>query len=170
MVTAFKEWALIVDALGKGKQNLILRKGGISEEGGEFSLKSQKFVLFPTHFHQGTDLIKESWRPFLSGDQYKVDEFHVKLEYFAQVVDSKIITDLKLLQKLNNYHAWKEEVIQEKFERWDKSVFMMVVQVFKLIEPVTILVKPEYSGCKSWIELEEEIDLSGHPVLNPGIH
>src|SRR5687768_11757609 len=31
MRTAFKEWAIIVDALARGDQILILRKGGISE-------------------------------------------------------------------------------------------------------------------------------------------
>ena len=31
MRTAFKEWAIVVDALGRGEQIIILRKGGISE-------------------------------------------------------------------------------------------------------------------------------------------
>ena len=29
--TAFKEWAVIVEALGQGEQIVILRKGGIAE-------------------------------------------------------------------------------------------------------------------------------------------
>jgi hypothetical protein len=31
MRAAFKEWAVIVDTLGRGGQIVILRKGGISE-------------------------------------------------------------------------------------------------------------------------------------------
>ena len=38
MRLAFKEWAIIVDALGRGEQILILRKGGL-QEGAAFGLK-----------------------------------------------------------------------------------------------------------------------------------
>ena len=34
--TAFKEWAIVVDALGRGRQSVILRKGGIAEGRGGF--------------------------------------------------------------------------------------------------------------------------------------
>ena len=30
--TAFKEWAIVCDALGKGQQSIIFRKGGIHED------------------------------------------------------------------------------------------------------------------------------------------
>ena len=36
MRIAFKEWAMVVDALGRGEQIIILRKGGISEGRGGF--------------------------------------------------------------------------------------------------------------------------------------
>ncbi len=39
MRIAFKEWAVIVDALGRGDQILILRKGGISEGRGGFQIE-----------------------------------------------------------------------------------------------------------------------------------
>ncbi len=170
MTKAFKEWALIVDALGSGRQNLILRKGGIVEEEGSFELKANKFLLLPTRFHQSDEQIKDSWRPFLNAEKYQVDQYHVKIEYFAEVADSRVITDWEMLKKLDRYHAWTEEVIRERFERWEKKVHMIVVQVYSLLEPVTIEILPEHSGCKSWIELEENIELVGKPVLNPGIH
>lgn len=170
MTTAFKEWALIVDALGSGRQNIILRKGGIIEEGGEFELKSKKFLLFPTQFHQTNELIKEAWRPFLDGSKYQPDPSSVRLEYFVEVADSRVITDWETLMKLHNYHAWTEDVVKERFNRWEKSVSMLVVQVFQLLEPIIIELRPEYSGCKSWIEIDEDIELIGKPVLNPGIH
>ncbi len=170
MIQAFKEWALIVDALGSGRQNIILRKGGIVEEEGAFEAKSAKFVLFPTRFHQSKEQIKEAWRPFLNPEKYQLDQYHVRIDYFAEVAASREITDWEMVKKLDIYHAWTEEVIRERFERWERKVHMLVVQVYSLLEPVTIELKPAYSGCKSWIELEEEIELVGKPVLNPGIH
>ncbi|HEY6229533.1 MAG TPA: DUF1802 family protein, partial [Verrucomicrobiae bacterium] len=52
MRIAFKEWAVIVDALGTGRQIVILRKGGISEGRGGFQVDHPEFLLFPTLFHQ----------------------------------------------------------------------------------------------------------------------
>ena len=52
MRTAFKEWAIVVDALGRGEQILILRKGGIAEGRGGFKPEHERFLLFPTLFHQ----------------------------------------------------------------------------------------------------------------------
>ena len=48
MRTAFKEWAIVVDALGRGAQILILRKGGLREGSGGFRLEQRQFLLFPT--------------------------------------------------------------------------------------------------------------------------
>lgn len=169
MTTAFKEWALIVDALGKGKQNLILRKGGIAEEGPEFNLKAKKFLLLPTQFHQSKDLIKPSWQNLLDGSRFQIDEHHVWLEYFAEVVDTRLLSDWEALKKLANFHAWTEEAIREKFNRWEKSIHLLIVQVSRLPQPVNLLMRPEYAGCKSWVELEETIPLEGSPVINKEI-
>ncbi|MED5454303.1 MAG: DUF1802 family protein, partial [Verrucomicrobiota bacterium] len=38
MKTAFKEWAVVIDALGRGEQIIILRKGGIHEGKGGFQM------------------------------------------------------------------------------------------------------------------------------------
>src|SRR5258705_3213217 len=45
--TAFKEWAIVVDALGRGEQIVILRKGGIREGRGGFHVEHPQFWLFP---------------------------------------------------------------------------------------------------------------------------
>src|ERR1700733_11667756 len=60
MRAAFKEWAVIVDALGRGDQILILRKGGISEGRGGFTIEHSRFLLFPTLFHQQRESVIES--------------------------------------------------------------------------------------------------------------
>ena len=50
--SAFKEWYAIVEAIGSGRQNILLRKGGIHEGKRGFELRSESFWLFPTFFHQ----------------------------------------------------------------------------------------------------------------------
>jgi len=48
---ALKEWAVAVDALEQGKTIMLLRKGGIHEQGGRFVAQNQ-ILLYPTHEHQ----------------------------------------------------------------------------------------------------------------------
>ena len=49
---AFKEWSLVCDALGRGEQSLILRKGGIAEGRAGFRFQHPEFLLLPTLFHE----------------------------------------------------------------------------------------------------------------------
>src|SRR5258707_4808384 len=49
---AFKEWAVICQALAEGRQALILRKGGIAEHGGGFRVEPTPFWLYPPYFHE----------------------------------------------------------------------------------------------------------------------
>ena len=46
--TALKEWAVTVKALEQGSQVILLRKGGISEDGKRFAVAHDQFLLFPT--------------------------------------------------------------------------------------------------------------------------
>ncbi|MBA2742902.1 MAG: DUF1802 family protein, partial [Chthoniobacterales bacterium] len=54
----FKEWALVCDALGRGEQSLILRKGGIAEGRDGFAFRHSEFFLFPTFFHAQLGLVR----------------------------------------------------------------------------------------------------------------
>ena len=60
MRMAFKEWGVVVDALGSGEQIVVLRKGGIAEGREGFQVEHEKFWLFPTRFHQQAEGVVES--------------------------------------------------------------------------------------------------------------
>lgn len=55
---AFKEWAVVCAALERGQQTIILRKGGIREEAGRFTVETPEFFLMPTYEHQNSELLK----------------------------------------------------------------------------------------------------------------
>lgn len=165
MTLAFKEWSFIVDALGKGYQSMILRKGGISEDEGNFTLKGNQFLLLPTLYHQAKQLIKPEWLDKLEENKFQISTDKVRILYYAQVVEKKIITDWNILQKLDNQHAWKEEIIKERFNRWEKNVHLLVLQIYTLKNPVDLELKPEYEGCKSWVTIDHDIDATGTPVI-----
>ena len=165
MTLVFKEWSYIVDALGKGMQSIILRKGGISEEEGTFTLKGNKFLLMPTLFHQAEQMVKPDWLPKLDGSRFYENANEVTIEYYAEVAMQKVISDWEIIKRLDPQHAWKEEVIAERFHRGEQNVSLIVVQVYKLKTRLTLPLLPEYGGCKSWIEISEDVDLVGTPVI-----
>src|SRR3982751_5907895 len=55
----FKEWSVVCEALGHGRQSIILRKGGVAEGREGFSFKHSKFFLFPTWFHEQPQKVRE---------------------------------------------------------------------------------------------------------------
>jgi hypothetical protein len=63
---AFREWAPVVDALGRGEQIIILRKGGVRENRGEFLADHRKSWLFPTQFHEAERSITADATPVLT--------------------------------------------------------------------------------------------------------
>jgi hypothetical protein len=72
--TALKEWAVACEALGRGEQILLLRKGGISEEHREFRVEQPAFLLFPTYEHQRAELIKPRARAELAATLAQRDQ------------------------------------------------------------------------------------------------
>ncbi len=55
---ALKEWAAVVLALEQGVHTVLLRKGGISEDTGNFNLDHSRFLLYPTFEHQKPQFLK----------------------------------------------------------------------------------------------------------------
>jgi hypothetical protein len=163
MRIAFKEWAVVVDALGRGEQILVLRKGGIREGRDGFTVEHPEFLLFPTQFHQQRESV-------LPAAQARFDELtphwpppeRVRIEYFAHTVEWRRLEALSDAERLRGQHCWRDEVIAERFE-WGrrKDIFALALRVFRLPLPVELPVSPAYAGCKSWVELENDLSLTG---------
>lgn len=169
MRIAFKEWAVIVDALGRGDQILILRKGGISEGRGGFQVEHPEFLLFPTLFHQQRESV-------LPSAQVRFDEISksfpspeiLRLNFFAKIVEWRRLDSLADAERLRGQHVWRDDVIAERFD-WgkNKNIFALAVRVFRLPNQIELPMLPAYGGCKSWISLEQEISAEqAVPVLN----
>jgi len=169
MRTAFKEWAIIVDALGSGEQILILRKGGISEGRDGFRIEHPQFLLFPTLFHQQRESVSPEARARFDEivHLFPAPEV-VRIEYFADVVEWRQLESLSAAESLRGQHCWRDEVIAERFD-WGKAknLFAIAVRVHRLPLAIELPILPNYGGCKSWVELEKDIPTTGAlPVLD----
>jgi hypothetical protein len=169
MRTAFKEWAIVVDALGRGEQIVILRKGGISEGHGGFQVDHPEFLLFPTLFHQQREAV-------LPAAQQRYDAIaphlptaeKLRIEFVAKVAGWRRVDALADAERLRGQHIWRDEVIADRFE-WGraKNIFAISVRVLRLPAVIELPMAPAYAGCKSWIELERDVDVRGAtPVLD----
>lgn len=167
MRIAFKEWAVVVDALGRGEQIVILRKGGISEGRGGFQVEHDQFLLFPTLFHQQRESVLPPAQLRYDMLAPSLSPGSVRLEYVARVIDWKALDSLGAALRLEGQHIWREEVIRERFD-WGKmkSLYAMAVRVLRLPRPIELPMRAEYGGCKSWVELDAVVDIDGaEPVL-----
>jgi hypothetical protein len=152
--TGFKEWSSVCAAVGAGRQQIILRKGGIAEGRTGFSFaKHNAFFLFPTLFHQQDESVREMFNL----EDVPVPEGAIPLRYFAKVAWHGELRDWDAVQKLEPLHIWKESVIRERFDYDDEpgqgSVQLAVLRVWELPETWWIPYHRSYGGCRSWVDL-----------------
>ena len=163
---ALKEWATVVTALENGEQTVILRKGGILETASGFKIQAKKFLLFPTFEHQEAKNLKPQFHNYL--DEVKLNKpenQHNNITSYAEVIDEKDINSIEKIKALSAFHIWSDSYIDARMnwmpEKPIKAVFLKVYRVPQFQIPL----KPEYHGCKSWININEDIS-GGKSVLS----
>ena len=144
----FKEWALVCEALGRGEQTILLRKGGIAEGRAGFAFRHEEFFLLPTFFHEqvGKTRSRDSVPERRAGE--------IEIRFFARVEISTVLTTWETALAIEPFHILQREVVRERFEYAEpKGVHVAFVRVFRL-EPNWILAdEPRYGGCRSWVKL-----------------
>ncbi len=169
MKKAFKEWAVICRALATGRQVLILRKGGTSEETGKFRPEFREFLLLPTGFHQAPDhLLPEAQTFMREAEAEQPTPGRVSFSHYAVVTDAIRVETPAALRALRSEHIWSDTVVEERFHRWQEDgVHALIVRVFALPNPVGLEMKESYAGCKSWVNLDVDVPINGAaPVLS----
>jgi hypothetical protein len=165
---AFKEWAVICEALAQGKQALILRKGGIDEATGEFQLEQRRFWLFPTYLHQQESGIREDASPLLQKVLAERPAAGlVRLSHFAEVTGIYHVHRLAPALLLGHLHLWSDETVEKRFAYRTPGLYVLTVRVYRLPRAHEIADTPHYQGCRSWVELDEALSTDGAmPVLS----
>jgi len=163
---ALKEWAAVCSALEEGLQMILLRKGGILEAIGGFELEHPQFFLFPTYLHQNAPMLKERERNRLV--MLKEEPAEITLSSAATVTDIIRLRDRAQMDRLDQQHIWTPPLIDIRFNyRPQNPLYLLLLRVYRLKEPITIQNTPEYAGCKSWVPLEAPLSTAGaRPVID----
>ncbi|PTX92149.1 hypothetical protein DB346_24710 [Verrucomicrobia bacterium LW23] len=170
---AFKDWAVIVEALGRGRQALILRKGGIAEGRSGFTVAHRRFWLFPTLYHQQLARTRPEAADLIGQLPEKSPDYAVPIRWVADVsaADIWFLEDWAKVKALAPYHIWNEDVIEERFcYGGEDGIHAIICRVHALPQPRVLAWSSAFEGCKSWIDVnlpltEDALGESLTPVL-----
>lgn len=183
MPIAFKEWAVTVRALAEGEQLVTLRKGGIRETDKHFELEHERFFLYPTFDHQTTELVRESHQPELrraleegvwaDGEppaalhaEHVPQPDRVRIRAWAEVAAHYTVTERRVVDALSPFYVWTPDYAEKRLE-WKRRhpLHVLLLRTYRIPRPVTVRVKDEYGGCRSWVEIQRDLPFEGVPVL-----
>jgi hypothetical protein len=155
---ALKEWAVICSALASGEQIGLLRKGGICEEEGEFRVQDKEFFLFPTYEHQKLELLRDDWKDNLKNNSAAQDKLALS-EYAVVDCVLKVQNEQQIISCKDEF-IWNDDYMKIRFDfnPYD-PLYLILLRVYQLEQPLHLPMKPEYGGCKSWVTLEANIAL-----------
>lgn len=162
----FKEWALVCEALGRGEQTVLLRKGGIAEGREGFGFRHSEFFLFPTFFHEQIEKVRGEGAEIPKGR-----EGEIEIRYFAKLEAQKEITFWPMAAALEAFHILQESVVRERFDYKQAGLQVALVRVFQLQPPWIFPDAPAYGGCRSWVRLPDApVETRLEPVLKDPEH
>jgi hypothetical protein len=165
---AFKEWAVICEALAQGQQAIILRKGGIAEHEGEFNVEQTRFWLYPTYTHQQNDGVNDEAQALLKTVQAnRPPTGTLRLQLWAEVTGIYRIREELPALLLSHLHCWSEEAVRQRFNYRVPGLNVLVVRVYRSPQAHETTELPAYDGCRSWVELATALSTEGSiPVLD----
>ena len=164
-----KEWAVVVHALGTGKQTVLLRKGGLHERHGRFATEPTEFFLFPTYVHQMEQgVTSEAAADLHAVMESRPVEDQLVINYYATVEDLVWLDTHEHLAALADLHCWTPETVAHRFAYGTRAgLHLFVLRVYSLSQPHILPLLKRYGGCRSWVDLAEPLSTTGAtPVLS----
>jgi hypothetical protein len=153
---AFKEWAAICEALAAGRQNIILRKGGIQEGREGFRVQHREFWLYPTNFHEAAGSLAPEAGEFIArAAAGRRDGGVVPIRHLAVVHEVRELSKEEEALRLAGLHLWSEATVRQRFHYRRPGLFLLVVRVFSRPTPQLVEETGEMAGCKSWVTLPD---------------
>lgn len=121
------EWNATVEALGQGKQTILIRK---------YNTSLKEFLLYPTVSYANKDNYLDSFsdKKFVKENTYpnkENDKFEVK--YFAKV-EKVIEKSSGRIGTLNDFHIWTCDHVKSYLK--NKKAYIWVLRVYELENPV----------------------------------
>lgn len=166
--TALKEWAVLCDALAAGEIVALVRKGGIREQRAGFAVRHDRFLLYPTWFHEkSAELQPRFAERIATTSAHRPPDGIIRIALVADVVATWHVRELEPLRAIEPFHGMAWESVVSRFEyRGVPELRVIAVRVSRLPDVHDVPETRRYQGCVSWVVLDTAIDVSGAtPVL-----
>ncbi len=174
---ALKEWAVVCDALQRGRQSLLLRKGGIREANADrsFHVEHRAFVLMPSYFHahdagRERDLVPEVHAELARLLQPTGSPGQLRFDLYAEVTAMWHLQAPEQLPRLAPLHVLSAACVADRFNYRRPGLWALHLRVYRLAEPIERPDRPGYAGCVSWVHLDEPVRGAAEPVVSDVEH
>lgn len=149
------EWNATVEALGKGKQTILIRNYGTT---------IPQFLLYPTVSYalknNFLDNFKEDYKGFADKNSLpKKEDNKTEVKYFAKV-EEIIEKSSQRIGTLNPYHIWTKEHVNSYLNKTKAHIW--ILRVYKLKTPIM----SQTNGGIKYSNLKKAVSLEGEPVIN----
>lgn len=165
---ALKEWAVVVEAIARGRQCLLLRKGGVADPDETFQVEHREFFLFPTFEHQKREQVRPEFHPLFDRVlKSRPPEGQVLLPLYAGVAGHWRVASPDDLRGLEHLHIWTPEFLAMRLAyKPEIPTLAVLVRAYRLPKPPMMANTPGYAGCKSWVPLDTALPVEGAvPVI-----
>ena len=156
MKKCLNEWNATVEALGQGKQTILIRKYGTNVK---------KFLLRPTASYALKDNFQDSfeteYKTFAGANALpKQEDGKTEIKYYAEVEDV-VEKSAQRIGTLKKYHIWTSDHVKSYLN--NKKAQIWILRVYKLKNSVMA----ENKGGIRYCNLTGEVSLEGMgPVLD----
>ncbi|NJL49763.1 MAG: DUF1802 family protein [Leptolyngbyaceae cyanobacterium SM2_5_2] len=156
---AFKEWDVAITALLRGDTVLLLRKGGIREQQGQFTVAAHQALLLPTFEHQDATVLKPAYQPLIVDPAATNSSDIVCFHGWAEITQVMAVPSAAAAMALLPYLIWNQRFIEERL-RWqpDRPLYGLLLRAYRMAIPLTLPRHAGYRGCRSWVELGQMVE------------
>lgn len=150
------EWNATVEALGQGKQTILIRN---------YRTTLERFVLYPTLSYTNKDdyldSFQEKYQSFIQQNSLPKEDGKKKQVRYVAKVDKILEKPVSRINTMRKYYLWTNEHVRSYLN--SQKAYVWVLRVYKLKEPVMA----ERTKGIRYANLTEPLSLKGiKPVLS----
>lgn len=148
------EWNATIEALGQGKQTILIRKYGTT---------LNEFLLYPTISYANKENILDSFQKdcknFVNNNLLPDGEDRTyEVKYYA-TVEEVIEKPSTRISAFNKFHIWTRDHVKKYLGRKEAKIW--ILRVYKLDNPQTL----KRSNGMLYANVEKSVKLEGKPVI-----
>lgn len=145
------EWNATIEALGQGKQTILIRKYGTT---------LNEFLLYPTVSYANKEDILDSFqdKEFVKNNLLPNGDEGYEVKYYA-TVEEVIEKSSTRIGAFNKFHIWTRDHVKDYLGRKEAKIW--ILRVYELDKPQML----KRSNGMLYANVDKPVKLEGEPVI-----